>query len=53
LGALLKLTEPENTFIRRGMAGLRPLSASKDASMTIEPGEHEVSAAVVVTFELE
>jgi hypothetical protein len=53
LGALLKLTEPENTFMRRGMGGLRALSASKDASMPIEPGEHEVSAAVVVTFALE
>ena len=49
--ARLKLAEPENSFIRR--TGLRPMAASREPSMPIEPGEHEVSAAVVVTFALE
>jgi uncharacterized protein YggE len=52
LGVLLKLTEPESTFVRHSMGGVRALAASKDASMPIEPGEHEVTAAVVVTFAL-
>jgi uncharacterized protein len=53
LGPLLKLAEPEDRVARRAGGRLRPLAASGDASMPIEPGEHEVSAAVVATFALE
>jgi hypothetical protein len=53
LGPVLKLEEPEDRFTRRVGGGLRPMAASRDASMPIEPGEHEVSAAVVATFALE
>jgi uncharacterized protein len=53
LGPLLKLAEPEDRFVRRSGGGLRPMAASRDSSMPIEPGEHEVSAAVVATFALE
>jgi uncharacterized protein len=57
LGRLLKLAEPGVEFsgprIRR--AGLVPMAAAAAASepMAIEPGQHEVSAAVDVTFTLE
>ncbi len=54
LGALLKLAEPENaSFARRAGGGLQPMAASAGSSMPIEPGEHEVSAAIEVTFALE
>jgi uncharacterized protein len=53
LGPVLKLAEPEDRFTRHVGGGLRPMAASRDASMPIEPGEHEVSAAVVATFALE
>ncbi len=55
LGALLKLAEPEHTAfgVRRGGGELMALSAGGGSSMPIEPGEHEVSAAVEVTFALE
>lgn len=54
LGALLQLAEPEHaSFGRRSGGGLRPMSAGGEPSMPIEPGEHEVSAAVEVTFALE
>jgi uncharacterized protein YggE len=52
LGGLLKLAEPEHqAFVRTG--GLRPLAAAAEPSMPIEPGEHEVAAAIYVTFALE
>lgn len=53
LGPLLKLAEPDDRLARRAGGRLRPMAASGDSSMPIEPGEHEVSAAVVATFALE
>jgi uncharacterized protein YggE len=53
LGPLLKLAEPEDRLTRRVGGRLRPMAAGGDASMPIEPGEHEVSAAVTATFALE
>ncbi len=52
LGALLKLAEPEDGFTGRARGGIA-LTASSEPPMPIEPGEHEVRAAVEVTFELE
>jgi len=56
LGRLIKLIEPgtesAGPMIRR--AGLRPMAVPTGGEpMPIEPGEHEVSAAVDVTFTLE
>jgi len=56
LDTLLKLAEPETTSfgIRRSGGGyIEALSAGGGPSMPIEPGEHEVNAAVEVTFALE
>lgn len=55
LGVLLRLVEPEHvSFVRRGGGGLRPMAAAGgEPSMPVEPGEHEVSAAVQVTFALD
>jgi uncharacterized protein YggE len=54
LGRLIRLSEPDAAgqhMIRRG--GLRPLAAQAAESMPIEPGEHEVSAAIDLTFALD
>jgi uncharacterized protein len=54
LGRLIKLSEPDGAgqhMIRR--SGLRPLAGQAAESMPIEPGEHEVTAAIDLTFALD
>lgn len=54
LGRLISLSEPADAghhWVRRG--GLQPLAAAAAESMPIEPGEHEVGAAIDLTFALE
>jgi hypothetical protein len=57
LGPLVKLIEPSAEFVgpRMRRSGLGPMAAAAAGgeSMPIEPGEHEVSASVDVTFTLE
>ena len=48
LGRPLRMAEPEHGFVGRAMAA----GAAAD-SVSIEPGEHEVSASIEVTFALE
>lgn len=51
LGALVGLVEPEMSRMhRRGGGMIKALAAS--GGMPIEPGEHEVTAAIEVTFAL-
>ncbi len=52
LGPLMRLAEPEHGHsIRAGL--LRPLAASAEAPLPIEPGEQHVGAAIDATFTLE
>ncbi len=56
LGHLIKLIEPNTEGAGRmiGRAGFRPMAMRAGGEpMPIEPGEHEVSAAVDVTYTLE
>jgi len=54
LGPLLKLAEPETVLHGRSGGGyIEALSAGGGPSMPIEPGQHEVNAAIEVTFALE
>ena len=55
LGSLIRLSEP-STETRMHRSGLRPMAAAAAAGvdhMPIEPGEHEVTAAIDATFALE
>jgi len=55
LGRLVKLIEPDVEFAgpRMRRSGFVAMAAAAAEPMPIEPGEHEVSAAVDVTFTLE
>lgn len=50
LGRLVRLAEPDQHFAIRAAGGLQPMAAEP---MSIEPGEHEVTAAVHATFTLD
>ncbi len=55
LGRLIRLIEPDAEALMH-RSGLRPMAIAEAAGghqMPIEPGEHEVSAAVDITFTLE
>lgn len=50
LGRLIGMAEPDQHFAVGAAGGLTPMAAGP---MPIEPGEHEVTAAVQTTFALE
>jgi hypothetical protein len=47
LGPVLRLAEPEHALIARAAAG------GRFEPVSVDPGEHEVSASIEVTFALE
>jgi uncharacterized protein YggE len=54
LGPLSRLVEPAERPVARRAGGLQAFSAAAaEPPMPIEPGEHEVAAAIDVTFALE
>jgi hypothetical protein len=50
LGRLIRLVEPDPQFVIRAAGGLKPMAAEP---MPVDPGEHEVAAAVHATFTLD
>jgi uncharacterized protein len=50
LGRLIRMAEPDEHFAIRVAGGVKPLAAEP---MPIEPGEHEVTAAIQATFALD
>ena len=51
LGALVRLAEPDSEVLSRRSSTIQALAASA-GGMPIEPGEQEISAAIVITFTL-
>lgn len=54
VGRLMSLAEPSDQPFARRAGGMRPLAAAGgEPPMPIEPGEHEVAAAIDATFAVE
>ena len=51
LGAMVRLAEPDSEVLSRRSSTIQALAASA-GGMPIEPGEQEISAAIVITFTL-